>query len=156
MRITSRTEYGLRAMVYLAALAGDRPAPLTQIAAAEGIPAPFLERILSRLREAGLVTATRGASGGYRLSREPAAVAVAEIVTALEGPLTLVECMQAGSTCAREDGCSSRAVWRRLGEAITAALEGISLADLIGEGLEPRDATAAGRAGRRAARRATR
>lgn len=134
MKITSRTEYGLRAAVYLAARGGATPAPLGEIAAAEGIPAPFLERVLARLREAGIVATTRGASGGYRLAREPARVAVADVVTALEGPLALVDCLQADGTCARSDGCASRVVWRRLDEAITRALEGLSLADLVGEG----------------------
>lgn len=134
MKITSRTEYGLRAMVYLAGRSDAGPAPLSEIAAAEGIPAPFLERILARLREAGLVRATRGASGGYGLARSPGRVAVAEVVTALEGPLTLVECMVADRSCVRADGCASRVLWRRLDDAITAALEGISLEDLVAEG----------------------
>jgi Rrf2 family transcriptional regulator, cysteine metabolism repressor len=134
MKITSRTEYGLRAMVYLAARAGTGPAPLGEIAAGEGIPGPFLERILARLRDAGLVTATRGASGGYALARPPERVAVADVVVALEGPLTLVDCVQADGACARADGCASRVVWRRLDEAIAAALEGVSLRDLLTDG----------------------
>jgi Rrf2 family cysteine metabolism transcriptional repressor len=64
MRISSRCEYGLRAMVFLAAREDRRPVPLPEIAAGEGIPGPFLERILARLRESGLVKATRGVSGG--------------------------------------------------------------------------------------------
>ena len=135
MKITSRTEYGLRAMVYLAARPGAGPSPLTEIAGAEGIPGPFLERILARLREAGLVRATRGASGGYALARSPDRVAVADVVIALEGPLTLVECMQSDRSCVRAEGCASRVVWRRLDDAITEALEGISLEDLVAEGV---------------------
>jgi Rrf2 family protein len=134
MKITSRTEYGLRAMVYLAGKRDDTPVPLGEIVASESIPGPFLERILARLREAGLVRATRGASGGYALARSPDRVAVADVVTALEGPLTLVECVGADRSCARADGCASRVLWRRLDEAITQALEGLSLADLVAEG----------------------
>lgn len=138
MKVTSRTEYGLRAMVYLAGRGGETPAPLGEIAAAEGIPAPFLERILASLREAGLVRATRGAGGGYRLARSPDGVAVAEVVTALEGPLALVDCMQADRSCVRAAGCASRVFWRRLDDAITGALEGVSLADLVAECPGPR------------------
>ena len=69
MRISSRCEYGLRAMVYLAARQEERPVPLPEIAAGEGIPAAFLERILARLRDGGLIKATRGVSGGYQLAR---------------------------------------------------------------------------------------
>jgi Rrf2 family protein len=134
MKITSRTEYGLRAMVYLAGRSGEGPTPLTEISNSEGIPAPFLERILAQLREAGLVRATRGASGGYALARSPGSVAVADVVIALEGPLALVECMQPDRSCVRAEGCASRVLWRRLDDAITEALEGISLEDLVAEG----------------------
>jgi Rrf2 family cysteine metabolism transcriptional repressor len=134
MKITSRTEYGLRAMVYLAGRSGEVPTPLTEISNSEGIPAPFLERILAQLREAGLVRATRGASGGYALARSPGSVAVADVVIALEGPLALVECMQPDRSCVRAEGCASRVLWRRLDDAITEALEGISLEDLVAEG----------------------
>ena len=134
MKITSRTEYGLRAMVYLAGRRDQGPAPLSEIAASEGFPGAFLERILARLREAGLVRATRGASGGYALARSPGSVAVADVVVALEGPLTLVDCMQSDRSCARAEACASRVVWRRLDDAITRALEGLSLEDLVAEG----------------------
>jgi len=135
MKITSRTEYGLRAMVYLAGRREEGPAPLSEIAASEAIPGAFLERILARLREAGLVRATRGASGGYALARSPGSVAVADVVVALEGPLTLVDCVQSDRSCARAEACASRVVWRRLDDAITQALEGLSLEDLVAEGV---------------------
>ncbi len=133
MRISSRCEYGLRAMVYLAARGDERPVPLPEIAAEEGIPAPFLERILARLREGGLVKATRGVTGGYQLARESAAIAVGDIVTALEGPLSLVGCVPDEEACARAESCASRVVWRRLDTAISGALNGITLEDLTRE-----------------------
>ncbi len=134
MKITSRTEYGLRAIVYLAGRRGDAPAPLAEIAGNEGIPGPFLERILGSLRDAGLVRTTRGASGGYSLARSPERVAVADVVIALEGPLTLVDCVGSDRSCVRAEGCASRVLWRRLDDAITDALAGVSLADLASEG----------------------
>jgi Rrf2 family protein len=120
-------------MVYLAGRGGDRPVPLPEIAAGEGIPAPFLERILARLRESGLVKATRGVSGGYQLGREPGAIAVGDVVTALEGPLTLVGCVPDDGGCERAESCASRVVWRRLDSAITGALNSITLEDLTRE-----------------------
>jgi Rrf2 family transcriptional regulator, cysteine metabolism repressor len=133
VRISSRCEYGLRAMVYLAARGDERPVPLPEIAAVEGIPAPFLERILARLREGGLVKATRGVTGGYQLARESAGIAVGDIVTALEGPLSLVGCVPDEDACARAESCASRVVWRRLDTAISGALNGITLEDLTRE-----------------------
>jgi len=133
MRISSRCEYGLRAMVFLAAREGRRPVPLPEIAAGEGIPAPFLERILARLRESGLVKATRGVSGGYQLALPPGDIAVGDVVTALEGPLSLVGCVPDDGSCERAESCASRIVWRRLDSAISGALSSITLEDLIRE-----------------------
>lgn len=133
MRISSRCEYGLRAMVYLAARGDEKPVPLSEIAAGEGIPAPFLERILARLRESGLVKATRGVSGGYQLGRAPGAIAVGDVVTAIEGPLSLVGCVPDDGACERAESCASRVVWRRLDRAITGALNSITLDDLTRE-----------------------
>jgi Rrf2 family transcriptional regulator, cysteine metabolism repressor len=120
-------------MVFLAGRDDDRPVPLPEIAAGEAIPAPFLERILARLREAGLVKATRGVSGGYRLGRRAADIAVGDVVTALEGPLSLVGCVPDDGGCERAESCASRVVWRRLDSAITGALNSITLEDLTRE-----------------------
>ena len=133
MRISSRCEYGLRAMVYLAGRDDERPVPLPEIAAGEGIPAPFLERILARLRESGLVKATRGVSGGYQLGRDAGSIAVGDVVTALEGPLSLVGCVPDDGGCERAESCASRVVWRRLDSAISGALNSITLEDLTRE-----------------------
>lgn len=133
MRISSRCEYGLRAMVYLAAQETGRPVPLSEIAAGEGIPAPFLERILARLRRGGLVKATRGVSGGYQLAKRAEAIAAGDVVTVLEGPLAIVGCVPDEAACARSDACASRVVWRKLDAAISGALNGITLDELAGE-----------------------
>jgi len=120
-------------MVFLAAHEGRHPVPLPEIAAAEGIPAPFLERILARLRESGLVKATRGVSGGYQLARPAGDIAVGDVVTALEGPLSLVGCLPDDGACERAESCASRTVWRRLDSAISGALSSITLEDLTKE-----------------------
>ncbi len=133
MRVSSRCEYGLRAMVYLARQDGTKPVPLTEMVSEEGIPGPFLERIMARLRDGGLVTTVRGVSGGYRLAREADTIAVGDIVTALDGPLTLVGCVPDDAGCDRAAVCASRAAWCRLDEAISGALGGISLQDLASE-----------------------
>jgi Rrf2 family transcriptional regulator, cysteine metabolism repressor len=120
-------------MVYLAVHDDGRPVPLPEIAAGESIPAPFLERILARLREGGLVKATRGVSGGYQLARPAGDVAVGDVVTALEGPLSLVGCVPDDGACDRAESCASRIVWRRLDSAISGALNSITLDDLTSD-----------------------
>jgi len=124
-------------MVYLAVHDGGQPVPISEISAAESIPAPFLERILASLRVAGLVKATRGVSGGFQLAQAAADVPVGDVVTALEGPLSLVGCVPDGDACERADSCASRIVWRRLDSAISGALNSITLADLTKEAVTP-------------------
>ena len=133
MHISSRCRYGLRAMLYLALRGDERPVPLSEIAVAEAIPAPFLERIVAGLRSAELVTATRGAAGGYRLSRPPAEITAADVVTALDGSLALAACVHDDEACGRSGSCLSRRVWTRLDEAIVGALAGLTLQDLVAE-----------------------
>ena len=117
-------------MVYLAGRVDDGPVSLGTIAGDEGIPMAFLERILARLREGGLVHATRGASGGYKLALPASEISVADVVTSLEGPLSLVGCLVDEQGCDRVKSCASRSVWRRLDDVITEALAGITLSDL--------------------------
>jgi Rrf2 family protein len=135
VRISSRGRYGLRAMIYLAGHEGAHPVPLSEIAASEGISPAFLERIAAQLRSAGLVSATRGAAGGYRLTRQAAEISVADVVVALEGPLDLLDCVHDAGVCGRRDACPSRRALTRLDEAVEAALAGVTLNDLVTEGM---------------------
>jgi len=84
MRLSKRTEYGIKAAIHLTALTPHRFLQSREIAAAEHLPAKFLESILLALRSAGLLESKVGSGGGYRLARDPAAITIAEIVSALE------------------------------------------------------------------------
>lgn len=134
LRVSSRVHYGLRVMTRLARAYGQRPVALSDIAAAERLPLPYLEQIVAHLRRAGLVEGQRGVHGGYRLTRPPEAISVAAVLQALEGALALVDCVAADyvpGSCAVEGDCLSRALWLRLHQAITAVLESTTLADLV-------------------------
>ncbi len=93
MKISTRGEYGLRAMLYLAMQQkhGDDLLQASEISEAQDIPSHYLKQILSRLRAAGLVKSSRGPQGGHGLGRDPATISVGEIITVLEGPLTSVD-----------------------------------------------------------------
>jgi Rrf2 family protein len=130
MRITTRSRYGLRALLYLARRPEPGPAPLSEIAAAEEIPQAFLERILAQLRDAGLVRTTRGAAGGYQLARSPEAISAADVVTVLESPRPMVDCLEQPESCDRVAVCRARPAWRRLDEAIAGALESVTIEEL--------------------------
>jgi len=92
MMFSTRSEYGVRVMIQLARRRGSGPVPLTGIAEAESLPLAYLEQLVSRLRKADLVASTRGAHGGYELSRDPAEITMAEVVQALEGSLIPMQC----------------------------------------------------------------
>src|SRR5215207_8598700 len=121
LQVSQRTHYGLRAMTELAKAYGQGRRSLAQIAAAEHLPAGYLEQLAMPLRRAGLIDGTRGAHGGYRLSREPAQITVGDVVRALDGPVSPVECLTLEylpGSCEREIGCLSHPVWDRVKQAI--------------------------------------
>ncbi|MDQ2675074.1 MAG: Rrf2 family transcriptional regulator, partial [Chloroflexota bacterium] len=92
MKISTRTEYGLRVLITLARAEDGRCLSLTEIARREKLPHAYLEQLVGDLRRAGLVTATRGQAGGYRLSRDASEIAMADAVRALDGPLLEMLC----------------------------------------------------------------
>jgi Rrf2 family protein len=133
MKFSTKSHYGLRAMVALARYYGEGPVALAEIANKENLSQGYLEQLVAALRRAGLVESIRGARGGYRLSAEPAQVTVGAVLRALEGPLVPVECISedTGSAhCEREGLCSSRALWERMWESLSQVLDSTTLADL--------------------------
>ncbi len=146
LRVSTRGEYGVRLMVYLARNYGGSPCSLTEISLAEGLELQqqYLEQLVRSLRQAGLVESTRGAHGGYRLARAPEEMRMSEIVRALEGPIAPMVCATEGEMaviCDRLDGCSTHFLWAHVRDAVTATLDAISLADLLHEADDARAAT---------------
>lgn len=128
MNISTKTQYGMRAMVHLARQSKSRSS--TEIASAEHIPTDFLEKILQNLKRAGLVRSARGVSGGYLLAHPPRRITARDIVTALEKPLSNVQCLEE-KTCPRQDTCATKDVWTNLQRSLFSTLSSITLADLI-------------------------
>lgn len=130
MKITARTEYGIRAMYALARAYGRGPLSMRSIAQDQQIPENFLEQLLGQLRKAGLVSATRGPSGGYNLSMEPGRISFGDIVSALEGPIALCDCL-GGEACDRLDGCPVHPVWVKITAGINDILDSSTLKDML-------------------------
>ena len=129
LRISKLTDYGT---VILADLA-TRDASLASavdVAEATGLGLPTVRKLLKMLGKSGLVVATRGAQGGYRLAREPADISAADVIDALEGPVSITECSAADRHCDLEAHCSVGSAWQRINIAIRRALNDISLIDL--------------------------
>ena len=132
MRFTAKSEYGLLALIDLASRWGTGPISAREIAERQSIPPKFLEQLFVSLRKAGLVTAMRGARGGFVLERSPSEINVLEIVEALEGPLKPTTC-EGGSLCSKSQVCAAATVWNRATAALRDVFETTTLADIAGE-----------------------
>ncbi|MDH4139928.1 MAG: Rrf2 family transcriptional regulator [Coriobacteriia bacterium] len=131
MRLTARSEYGLLAMIELAQREGEGPASAREISELQGIPPKYLEQLLVALRKAGLVTASRGARGGFSLERRPSEITVLEIVEALEGPLSSTVCDdERSAACGKIGACAASGVWSRATQALRDVFEATRLSDL--------------------------
>src|SRR5437660_7807200 len=141
LRVSTKGEYGVRIMVDLARHYGERPRSLADISQAEMLPLAYLEQLVKLLREAepAVVSSTRGAHGGYKLSRNPAQITMGEIVRALEGPISPMICATEGEMvqiCNFLDSCKTKYLWARVRDAVAQTLDSITLADLVAESSE--------------------
>jgi Rrf2 family protein len=132
MKISTRAEYGIRVLVTLARVEDDRCLSLTEIARREKLPHAYLEQLVGDLRRAGLIAATRGQAGGYRLARPAGEIAMTDAVRALEGPLLEMPCAGAEDLehCDRPQPCSVHEVFQRVYESLSVALGTTSLAEV--------------------------
>ena len=131
MRISARTEYGLRAMIELANRYGQGPTGVKEVAASQAMPEKFLEQLISTLRRSGLVISHRGAQGGFVLARPPGEINVFQIMEALEGPLRPVACIgDSESPCAKNASCATQDLWRKAKESLEGVFRSTTLEQL--------------------------
>ncbi len=130
MRLTTKGRYAVTAMLDLAYHSRAKPVTLTDIATRQTISLSYLEQLFSRLRRAGLVIGVRGPGGGYKLSREPESVSVADIILAVDEQVDLTNC-QKQSNCHNGQPCMTHDLWMGLSETVSHYLEGISLGKLL-------------------------
>ncbi len=130
MKISTRARYGMRAMLDIAVHSDGGLVLLKDIAARQEISKRYLEHMMTQLRNSGLVVSERGASGGYRLARDPGDIRLDEIFEALEGEIAVVECIRDAAICSRADECVTRDLWCEVASAIRSVLGTKTLADL--------------------------
>ena len=132
MKISTRTEYGIRVLLTLARTEDGACLSLTEIARREKLPHAYLEQLVRDLRRAGLVTSTRGVAGGYRLARPAAEIAMTDAVRALDGPLLEMPCagVEDLEHCDRPQPCSVHDVFQRVYESLSASLGASTLAEV--------------------------
>ncbi len=133
MKVSTRGEYGVRAMVALAHGFGNGPMSITEIARQSNVPPAYLEQLIAPLRRASLVESKRGARGGYILAREPELIRIGDIYRVMEGPVAPMDCVSedlSDQTCPLIDGCETRPIWLKVRDSIIDALDSTTLADL--------------------------
>ena len=140
MKVSTRGEYGVRAMVALAAHYGNGPMSIATIARESSVPYAYLEQLIAPLRKAGLVESKRGAQGGYLLTRSPENVRIGDVYRVMEGPVAPMDCVsedESEQTCPLIDGCQTRPVWLKVRDSIVDAIDSMTLADLINNKSRP-------------------
>ncbi len=130
MKLSTRSTYGVRAMLALALHQRPTPFMVKEIAEQYDLPATYLEQLMTLLRKAGLVTAVRGAHGGYILARPAVEITLAEIIEVLEGPLRLADCPAGAACCGHPDTCALADVWEDARRALTNSFQQVTLAQL--------------------------
>lgn len=131
MRISTKGRYGLRTLVDIALHQDKGAVTLNDIARRQEISVKYLWQVINPLKTSGLLSVMRGAKGGYMLAKRPEEITMLEVVTTLEGPLSLIECLTQEDTCDRIDTCVARSVWLEVNQAVEKALKGITLAEVL-------------------------
>ncbi|MFM5950021.1 MAG: SUF system Fe-S cluster assembly regulator [Novosphingobium sp.] len=133
MRLSSMADYAVVTMTAAAKHCGGARVSATQLAEETGLPAPTVQKLVSRLTAAGLLRSARGAGGGLKLARPAAAITLADIIEAVEGPIALTACVENGRhDCGMEQACSVKPHWPVVNAAMRGALAGVSLTQLTG------------------------
>jgi FeS assembly SUF system regulator len=130
IRLNRETDYGIGILSLLARSPGERFSA-AWLAEHGGLPQPMVSKILKHLVRAGLLVSYRGAKGGYGLARDAERITVVEIITALEGPISLTECVEDGvEACQYGSHCTVSTNWNRINAVVREALSSITLADM--------------------------
>lgn len=130
MQITRQADYAVRAILYLARLGPNQKAATSQIAENQEIPLSFLAKIIAQLSVAGLLQTMRGARGGVMLARAPEEISLLDVVEAIDGPITLNECVNGEYDCPLHE-CPMRTVWSAAQADLVARLQATNFAQFL-------------------------
>ncbi|KZM37229.1 RrF2 family transcriptional regulator [Oerskovia enterophila] len=130
MRITAKIDYAVRACVELAVAYDEGFVTAERVGKAQGIPGSFLLGILNQLRRSGLVESRRGADGGFHLAADPARIAVADVIRAIDGPLANIAGVQPEDTSYAPSAAALQQTWVALRVAMRSVLEQVTIADI--------------------------
>jgi len=131
LKLSTRGRYGVRLMLDIALHCAEGPVSLRAISKRQDITEKYLWHLINPLKSAGLIESIRGAHGGYVLAKPLSDISIKEIVHSLEGPLTLVECVEKPGGCSKYQSCVARDVWKEVADKISEILESITLKDIV-------------------------
>ena len=131
MRISTRGHYGLRSMIDVALHQAKGPVTLNDIAERQSISVKYLWQVINPLKASGFLSVTRGAKGGYMLGQRPDDITMLEVLTTLEGPVSILKCLTEEDTCPRIHSCIGRTIWMEVNQAVEKALSNITLAEVL-------------------------
>lgn len=133
IKLSTKGRYGTRLMVNLARhyTIGQEAIILKNVSEEEGISIRYLEQIIIPLKIASLVKSIRGAGGGYTLARKPSDIKLCDILHALEGTCSLVECVEDGNYCDRIATCGTHEIWKAATDLLRGYFEGITLEEVL-------------------------
>lgn len=131
LRLTNAADYAIRSMIYIASLPEDRVVLRSEVAEAQRIPPSFMAKILRGLVRAGLLRSSRGVHGGFTLARPAAEINLLEVVEAIEGPLSLTDCVPDPEACIHAANCPANSVWARVQHQIGDVLQKTTLEALV-------------------------
>ena len=131
MKLSTRTRYGIRAVLELAENYGKGPLQLKIIAQRQEISVKYLEQLMAVLKSAGFVRSIRGSKGGYVLAKSPEQIKLSDVFYCLEGPVVTVECVENAGYCTRTNDCAARQIWAEVQKAVIGVLQSITLQNLV-------------------------
>jgi Rrf2 family protein len=132
LELSRKSDYALRAVIYLARIAPERYGRVSEIAKAKGIPQAFLAQILPLLANRGVVKSQQGAHGGYALARSPAEITFLDVIESVEGPLRLNKCVEGlHDDCSILDSCEMLYVWDKAQSQMIDFLRSVTMADML-------------------------
>ena len=131
LKLSTKGQYGVRAMFEIARGYNLGPITIKQISENQDVSVSYLEQILNQLRKAGIIKSVKGPGGGYVLAKSPDTISIGAILRELEGPVAITSCLDPREGCMRVEGCVTHLLWKSLGEKIETFLNNMSLDDLL-------------------------
>ena len=131
MKLAMRSDYGARAIIDLARHYNEGPVQSADIAGRQAIPEAYLEQLLTTLRKSGFIRSVRGPHGGHELAQPPSDIRFADVIAALEGPFSPLDCLEDADSCVISPTCGMREVWQEVVASTKRILEATSIQDLV-------------------------